>query len=146
MAPGEYTSTSSGKLKLKGVKDSKVDKKKKKSSSSSRSKHDVGHDGEDAEVENGASARFKDRSVVLKRLEEEDQALAREEGKAVTPRRENLETNAQVEEERGEVVKTEAERRYEEQRRRRVRLTTFWGFWPFIGNLTSVSDLTGDSH
>ncbi|KAK5202719.1 hypothetical protein LTR96_011445 [Exophiala xenobiotica] len=111
MAPGDYASAGSDKLKLKGVKDSKVDKKKKKKSSS-KAKDGVRNAG-------GANDEFKDRSVMLKTLEEEDAAMAREEGKAVQKRRED-DNGEPRGEEHGEIVKTEEERRYEEQRRRRL--------------------------
>jgi|ERR1700722_12661444 protein FAM32A len=114
MAPSsDYTSTpSTGKLKLKGVKDSKVDKKKSK-------KKLRPEDGDDA---GNGEARFKDNSVVLKSLEDEDDAMKKEkhrdmgivDGKKVEP-------GAGVEDERfGERIKTEAEKRYDEQRRKRV--------------------------
>jgi protein FAM32A len=114
MAPSsDYTSTpSTGKLKLKGVKDSKVDKKKSK-------KKPRPEDGND--VENG-EVGFKDNSVVLKSLEDEDNAMKKEkhrdmgivDGKEVEP-------GAGVEDEEfGERIKTEAEKRYDEQRRKRV--------------------------
>jgi protein FAM32A len=115
MAPSsDYTSTpSTGKLKLKGVKDSKVDKKK------SKKKKPRPEDGDD--VENG-EVGFKDNSVVLKSLEDEDNAMKKEkhrdmgiiDGKEVEP-------GAGVEDEEfGERIKTEAEKRYDEQRRKRV--------------------------
>lgn len=106
MAPGEYASAGAGKLKLKGVKDSKVDKKKKKKSSKPSK--------DDAEANVPAEDAFHDKSVVLKKFEEEDAKLAAEHD-----REDRVEVDAKTEEEQ-EVVKTEAERRYEEQRRRRV--------------------------
>lgn len=118
MAPSDaYSSAGSGKLKLKGVKDSKVDKKKKKKSSSSKQK-------DAADVVEG-EGDFKDRSVMLKKLEEEDEVMAKEEGRSVEKRRaENGDEDADQPDRRDgeaeEPVKTEAERRYDEQRRRRV--------------------------
>jgi len=115
MAPGDYASAGSGKLKLKGVKDSKVDKKKKKKASS-KARDEAGGGNE------AASAPFQDRSVMLKNLADEDEQLEKEErrkmgvvdGKAVVP-------GAGIDDaEEREVVKTEAERRYEEQRRKRL--------------------------
>merc|ERR1711939_1087676 len=102
MAPGEYASAGSGKLKLKGVKDAKVDKKKKKKPSS-KPKDEAG-------------------GVMLKNLEDEDEQLAKEErrmigmvdGKEVGPG-----AGIKDDEER-EIVKTEAEKRHEEQRRKRL--------------------------
>ncbi|KAK5241051.1 hypothetical protein LTR40_008546, partial [Exophiala xenobiotica] len=109
MAPSDYASAGSGKLKLKGVKDAKVDKKKKKKPSG-KPKEEAG-DGES----------FKDKSVMLKSLEDEDEQLAKEErrmigvvdGKEVGPG-----AGIKDDEER-EIVKTEAEKRHEEQRRKR---------------------------
>ena len=121
MAPSEaYSSIGSGKLKLKGVKDSKVDKKKKKKSSS-KSK-DADDDAEKANGDEGEKG-FQDRSVMLKKLEEEDEALAKEEGRSSRKRKDDQEKEGdegQQEDESGEMIKTEAERRYDEQRRRRV--------------------------
>ena len=112
MAPSsEYAAVpASGKLKLKGVKDSKVDKKAKKKKAKA-----------DAE----GDADFKDNLVVLKSLEEEDAAMTKEkrrgvplvDGKQVAP------VAGAADEELGERIKTEAEKRYDEQRRRRVRRT-----------------------
>jgi len=113
MAPGEYASAGSGKLKLKGVKDAKVDKKKKKKPSSKPKDEAGGADDGDS---------FKDKSVMLKNLEDEDEQLAKEErrmigmvdGKEVGPG-----AGIKDDEER-EIVKTEAEKRHEEQRRKRL--------------------------
>jgi FAM32A len=115
MAPAsDYASTpSTGKLKLKGVKDSKVDKKKSKKKK--LQPEDEGGSGNE-------EAGFKDKSVVLKSLEDEDAAMTKEkhrqvglvDGKEVTP------VAGVKDEELGERIKTEAEKRYDEQRRRRV--------------------------
>jgi protein FAM32A len=113
MAPSEYASAGSGKLKLKGVKDSKVDKKKKKKSSSNKAESGVG----------GGDDSFQDRSVMLKNLQDEDAQLAEEENsrKSVAAGKE-VESRAGIaDEEEREIIKTEAERKYEEQRRKRVR-------------------------
>lgn len=111
MAPGDYASAGSGKLKLKGVKDSKVDKKKKKKSNG-KSKDETGGGTEDAS--------FQDRSVMLKNLADEDERLEKEERKKVgIVDKEGPGAGNEDLEER-EVVKTEAEKRYEEQRRKRV--------------------------
>ena len=118
MAPGDYASAGAGKLKLKGVKDSKVDKRKKKKSSSSKPQEE----NSVATVQD-AEDRFGDRSVMLRKLEEEDGGIASEERKAVQQRKEDTNADQPDEhdgEQTGEIVKTEAERRYEEQRRRRV--------------------------
>ena len=114
MAPSfDFTSTpSTGKLKLKGVKDSKVDKKKVK-------KKPRPEDGGEIKNEEGG---FEDNLVMLKSLEDEDAAMTKEknrqmgivDGKEVAP-------GAGVEdEELGARIKTEAEKRYDEQRRKRV--------------------------
>lgn len=110
MSSGDYASVpSTGKLKLKGVKDAKVDKKKKKK----KAKEDSG---------GGEDGSFEDRSVMLRKLEDEDQQLVKEERKKMGmadgedvspgPRTEDDEVSTRL--------KTEAERRYEEQRRKRV--------------------------
>jgi len=100
---------STGKLKLKGVKDSRIDKKKKKK----KPKVDVGEN---------ATEDFKDNSIVLKNLEDEDEKITKESrretslvnGKEVGP-------GAGIEDENlEEHLKTEAERRFDEQRRRRL--------------------------
>ncbi|RVX68779.1 hypothetical protein B0A52_07665 [Exophiala mesophila] len=117
MAPGEYTSMGAGKLRLKGVKDSKVEKKKKKKDKAKSSEQVEGegqrksHDAEDA--------KFQDKSVMLKKLEDEDEMVRREQVDGP----EGESTNKKEVERTGlesEVVKTEAERRYQEQRRRRL--------------------------
>ena len=111
-----YVSHSTGKLKLKGVKDSKISKsKKKKDKSSSHAK-----DGSD-NATNG-----HDNSVVLKHLVAEDAAIAAEERrndnstdklhKSPPPR----EGHDSKEGPPLELRKTEAERRYEETRRKRL--------------------------
>ncbi|KIW22239.1 uncharacterized protein PV07_12145 [Cladophialophora immunda] len=123
MAPSDYTSAGSGKLKLKGVKDSKVDKKKKKKSSSKARENEA--PAPDQTEGEGADDQLRDRSVMLRKLEEEDQMIATEAGeraqksKADSAGGEN-DAGGLVEDEKGGIVKTEAERRYEEQRRRRL--------------------------
>ncbi|EXJ77253.1 hypothetical protein A1O3_10411 [Capronia epimyces CBS 606.96] len=109
MAPGEYASVGSGRLKLKGVKDSKVDKKKKKKPKSK----------DEAEGSKAEEGSFDDKSIMLKKLEDEDAQFAKDErglrdGKQVAPA-----TGAESDEDRV-IIKTEAERRYEEQRRKRL--------------------------
>lgn len=151
MAPGDYASVGSGKLKLKGVKDGKVDKKKKKSKSKSNL---------DPSASASASASapalpgddFQDRSVMLKNLHDEDEKVAAaedgrrrrrklereggeddddgddgedgEDGKEFVSRRDQ--DDREDREQETEPVKTEAERRYEEQRRRRVCLPSLF--------------------
>ncbi|KIV83976.1 hypothetical protein PV11_05956 [Exophiala sideris] len=113
MAPSDYASAGSGKLKLKGVKDSKVDKKKKKKSSSKPKDETGAGDGDDS---------FQDRSVMLKNLEDEDAQLAEEENskRNVVDTKEVKPATGLADEEEREIVKTEAERKYEEQRRKRL--------------------------
>ena len=109
-----YTSHSTGKLKLKGVKDSKVSKKKK-SSSSHKPKQS---DSTDATAPNDAE---KDTSVVLQHLADEDAQITRPHTQAGGEQRQEQEPREDGEENGdGEVRKTEAERRWDEQRRRRL--------------------------
>ena len=106
MAPSDaYVSTpSTGKLKLKGVSsDAKV--KKHKKNKATKSKADAVEDSE------------KDTSVVLRHLKSEDEVI----------KNEIAETKQQIEAEEDGArepdvprVKTEAERRHEEQRRKRL--------------------------
>lgn len=114
MAPSEYASAGSGKLKLKGVKDSKVDKKKKKKSSNKPKDESGAGDGDDS---------FQDRSVMLKNLQDEDAQLAEEQNskKSVAVVKDAESGAGLADEEERAIVKTEAERKYEEQRRKRVR-------------------------
>jgi FAM32A len=106
MPTDDYTSTpSTGKLKLKGVKDSKVTKKKLHKS--------IKDDRPVADVE--------DNSVVLKKLKEEDRDMEQKEGIKQGKSKE-WEDEDVVHDELGVRVKTDAERRYDEQRRKRVRL------------------------
>jgi protein FAM32A len=119
MAPGDYSSMGMGKLKLKGVKDSKIDKKKKKKKSTTAAS--VGSDGKGDTGDDGdGDEGFRDRSVVLKRLEDEDREIAKELRDGKHDRREKVLEEHVEEESAGQVMKTEAERRYEEQRRKRV--------------------------
>jgi protein FAM32A len=103
---------STGKLKLKGgIKDSKVDKKRKK-----RSKPKI-------EGEDGGGEELKEKSVMLRSLEEEDARIPKEsshetslvDGKQVGPG-----AGAAVEDASNERIKTETEKRFDEQRRRRL--------------------------
>jgi len=120
MAPSDYASAGPGRLKLKGVKDSKVDKKKKKKSSSKLKDETGAGDGDDS---------FQDKSVMLKNLEDEDAQLVKEEKsmRSVADRKEVEPGTGPADEEERAIIKTESERKYEEQRRKRVR-----------GNLLSV--------
>jgi len=106
---GDYSSIpSTGKLKLKGVKDSKVDKKKKKSKPKT--------------IADGGDEGFEDKSVFLKSLEDEDAAIAKASHRkmGVVDGKEVGQGAGVEDEELGEKMKTEAEKRYDEQRRKRL--------------------------
>jgi protein FAM32A len=113
-----YTSHSTGKLKLKGVKDSKISKSKSKKKSSSKPKDD----------ETVGEHSHQDNSVVLKHLEEEDAQIAKDrdqsQERTVTgPQRggpAGKDAEGRLDEGEQEVRKTEAERRWDEQRRKRL--------------------------
>ena len=110
MPSEDYTSTPSTgklKLKLKGVKDSRITKKRKnKTSKDEKSSADV----------------VEDNSVILKKLEEEDREIRRAEKKRKEKSEELMDDDAE-DPELGVRVKTEAERKYDEQRRKRVCLS-----------------------
>ncbi len=103
MPPDDYKSTpSTGKLKLKGVKESKVAKKKK----NKNSKNDKPSEG------------VQDNLAMLKKLENDREM-------EIEDRRTERESKEPEEEQEGDEdlgtrVKTEAERRFDEQRRKRV--------------------------
>lgn len=111
MSADDYTSIpSAGKLKLKGVKDSKVSKKKKLRTRDENPKNDL-----------------EDNFVMLKTLEDEDREIRKEErGKQRESHKQGIEENSA--EDFGVKVKTEAEKRYEEQRRKRVRINSACNF------------------
>lgn len=115
MAPNDYAFAGSGKLKLKGVKDAKIDKKKKKKSSSKP---------KEGPTDGGEDNAFHDKSVMLKNLEDEDAQFAKEDRRSLAvPDGEEVGPGAASrDEEERQVVKTEAEKRHEEQRRKRVRI------------------------
>jgi len=106
---------STGKLKLKGVQDSKVDKKKKKKK---KNKTKTGGEG-DAE-------EFQDKSVMLRKLEEEDAQIMEEGNEEATlagGREAKARAGVAIEDDNeriNERVKTEAEKRFDEQRRKRL--------------------------
>lgn len=137
--PDPYTSHSTGKLKLKGVKDSKVSKSKKKSSSaSSGAKAPKPSSGDTPADPDPDPDTQKDNSVVLRHLAEEDAQITHDSptnsGHQQRPSRPNVpntsttrggSTAAAVDADAeqgddGDARKTEAERRWEEQRRRRL--------------------------
>lgn len=110
MPPDEYSAApSSGKLKLKGIIDGKVDKKKKKK----RPKLVPDNEQEDD---------FVDKSVVLKTLEDEDEKIQKDsrrklgvvDGKDVEP------GAGAADEDVRDHLKTESERRFDEQRKKRL--------------------------
>jgi FAM32A len=108
---------STGKLKLKGVKDAKVSKKKKTTKKASVSADDVAGTGEDA----AQPGEFEDRSVVLRQLEDEDKQIAKDDHRRIgVVDGERVEAGAGADGEDAVRPKTEAEMRYEEQRRKRV--------------------------
>lgn len=146
MASDDYTTTPpTGKLKLKGVKDSKIGKKKR----SKKSKYE-GPGG--VNTESGSTTvkqderEFVDKSIALQALEEEKEGQKKaveEIHEDVTKNNEAMKSQAVIggeiarrkgrdeddedggrEQEEGHNdswrYKTEAERRYEDQRRRRV--------------------------
>lgn len=115
MAPSDYAFAGSGKLKLKGVKDAKIDKKKKKKSSGKPN---------DGSTDRGEDNAFHDKSVILKKLEDEDAQLEKEDRRnlAVVDGEEVGPGAGIRDDEERQVVKTEAEKRHEEQRRKRVRV------------------------
>jgi protein FAM32A len=120
MPSGDYTSTpSTGKLKLKGVKDSKIAKKGKKNKSSEKS-----------DVKPTAADDKGDNSVMLSKLEDEDREIEKDDGGRRTKHDESIRRDEEMKdggvegegegEDLGARHKTEAEKRYDEQRRKRV--------------------------
>lgn len=107
MSTADYTSIpSTGKLKLKGVKDSKITKRKKnKPSKDDKPAEDV-----------------EDNSVMLRKLADEDQEMESEDKMTEQEGAGSLAKDEDRDGDLGSTVKTEAERRYEEQRKKRVRL------------------------
>lgn len=119
--PYSGTGGGGGKLKLKGVAGGKVDKKRKKKSRP---------DGPSGNGEAAGSTEFRDNSVVLKDLPTEDaqESLAEEDAQLTkaSNREVSLVGTQLVEPGSGTSgkeathLKTEAERRHEEQRRKRL--------------------------
>lgn len=116
MAGDEYASVpSSGKLKLKGVSDGRVEKKKKKK----KAKH------KDADAQQEAQDRpsdLVDSSIVLRQLEDEDAAIIEESQRETSSvDRQKVEPGAgEKDEDIKKHLQTGAERRFEEQRRKRL--------------------------
>lgn len=104
MAPDEYSTGGGGRLKLKGskVSDGRVEKKKKKKVKREKSEGDV--------------EREKEKEV------EEEKALSRSQSREPGERDGGEEGREQRE---GSAAKTEAERKYEEVRRKRVCFFSF---------------------
>jgi FAM32A len=113
MPSEDYASVpSSGKLKLKGVKDAKISKKKK-------------HKDKCEKVDKATPGDLEDRSVVLKKLEDEEKKIEND-NKESSKEEATTEATEQKGDDAGIVrSKTEAERRYEEQRRKRVSFKAF---------------------
>ena len=129
MPADDYTAVpSTGKLKLKGVADSRVDKKKK------RKKPKPESDTADAENAPPASDElvkddFKDTSVMLRTLADEDAQITKDsrrevglvDGTAISPATAPAEsTSAENATDLRDHLRTDAQRRFEEQRRKRL--------------------------
>ena len=102
----DYSAVSgAGKLKLKGVNDSKIDKKKKKKKPTAAA--------EDA---------TEDHSVMLKKLEDEDEQITKKDRRkmGVVDGQDVVPGAGEKDEMIAESLKTEAERRHDEQRRKRL--------------------------
>ena len=107
-----YTSHSTGKLKLKGVKDSKISKHKKKK--------DKDKSGSASKTSDSTTT---DNSVVLKHLAAEDAAIEREHATKDTTQSSTNPSISDAEKAGNEdqgAHKTEAERRWDEARGRRL--------------------------
>lgn len=113
MAGDDYTTVpSTGKLKLKGVTDGRVDKKKKKKKPKL--------DEETKAVE--PQEEVIDKSVVLRKLGEEDEQIQKEERRkmGVVDEKDVGSGAGVADEDKAAQLKTESERRFEEQRRKRL--------------------------
>lgn len=112
MPPDDYASIpSSGKLKLKGVADGRVDKKKRKKKPRSE---EVETEKDEARHEDSAhneADEFQDKSVMLRKLQEEDEEISKSE------QQDHAEKDKP---DMKEYLQTDAERRFEEQRRKRL--------------------------
>lgn len=112
MSSAEYAATPSpGKLKLKGVEGSKVTKKKKKKNKATKDEKPGEKDG--------------DNSVMLRKLADEDREMESEESRMSQARARSPAEEEDADGDLGattERFKTAAERKYDEQRRKRVRL------------------------
>lgn len=102
----DYSAVSGlGKLKLKGVNDSRIDKKKKKKKPTLAT--------EDA---------AEDNSVIIKMLEEEDEQITKKDRRkmGVVDGQDVMPGAGEEDEVVAKNLKTESERRYDEQRRKRL--------------------------
>ncbi|KAK5101861.1 hypothetical protein LTS08_004320 [Lithohypha guttulata] len=124
MPADEYSSTpSTGKLKLKGISDGRIDKKKKKKL---KPKADTDTTTITTTIADSAKAAdkepFVDRSIVLKHLADEDTSITKDSHPETSLNDgQKLETGAgEKDEDVKRHLQTEAERRFEEQRRKRL--------------------------
>ncbi|KAK5086366.1 hypothetical protein LTR05_003534 [Lithohypha guttulata] len=124
MPADEYSSTpSTGKLKLKGISGGRIDKKKKKKS---KPKADTDTTTITTTIADSAKAAdeepFVDRSIVLKHLADEDTSITKDSHPETSLNDgQKLETGAgEKDEDVKRHLQTEAERRFEEQRRKRL--------------------------
>lgn len=134
MPADDYTSVpSTGKLKLKGVTDGRIDKKKKKKKSKKETEAEPEAIAEASEHSNSKTEEtqdtetFIDRSVVLKTLENEDAVIHQQNQKTTIPKPAPLADNTHNTidpktdvEEMNKHLKTASELRFEEQRRKRL--------------------------
>ena len=115
MGGDEYTSVTSGKLKLKGVADGRVEKKKKKKKKPKSEDDPVQQDISKEGVDGGDQPT--DSSVMLKYLADEHADIAKEELEQVQVK--SKKQNDGPEDVR-DFVRTESQKRFEEQRRKRL--------------------------
>ena len=123
MPPGDEYHVGGGRLKLKGSKvtDGRIEKKKKKKSKEKK----AAEAGDQDQGQNTSGAEREPEYDSERKNEGEESALARREGEGSDAQREG--------DSGGEMVgKTEAERKYEEQRKKRVCLFLFTCFFPTI--------------
>lgn len=107
----EYASVTTGKLKLKGVTDGRVEKKKKRKKPKS----------EDQSAQQNVNVQtdrdeFNDNSVILKHLADEHAEMAKEEHEISNSSMNDKDGPEDVR----DFVRTESQKRFEEQRRKRL--------------------------
>lgn len=134
MGSDEYTAVTGGTLKLKGVKDARITKPKKKKKTTGVDDEEKGSKSESAAGRDTALAEKSSRQKEI------DQALADE-----------MDKEEQEDQPVPGAGKTEAERRYEERRRKRVRLSPYsveaytgLPLFKHITDLASVASWTRD--